>query len=223
MSSTNSIFLPFVYDNLDEAYIRGVLESAGIGEVERIDFVSKRNPEQNHHAVYVHFKSRGLSQTFLEEGVYCEAVSSPAAVAAVAGFWSEIDKDGCPKIVYSDPWFWKCLKPRAKKHTRGKNDAPRIRIVLDEAPAAEEQKPEALLLGGGEGGTTKGMTRAVSAGGVGSAGPVVGPAYDHAGRHWAGRYDDTEDSEPYRTQKGDRDGGDCALRTHGGECADYLA
>ena len=178
MSSTNSIFLPFVYDNLDEAYIRGVLESAGIGEVERIDFVSKRSPEQNHHAVYVHFKSRGLSQTFLEEGVYCEAVSSPAAVAAVDGFWSEIDKDGCPKIVYSDPWFWKCLKPRAKKHTRGKNDAPRIRIVLDEAPAAEEQKPEALLLGGGEGGTTKGMTRAVSAGGVGSAGPVVGPAYE---------------------------------------------
>jgi hypothetical protein len=178
MSSTNSIFLPFVYDNLNEEYIRGVFESAGIGEVERIDFVAKRNPDSNNCKVYVHFKSRGLSQSFLEEGVYCESVSSPAALAAIAGFWAEIDKDGCPKLVYSDPWFWKCLKPRAKKHTRGKNGAPRIRIILDDEPAAKELKPEALLLGGGEGGTTKGMTRAVSAGGVGSAGPVVGPAYD---------------------------------------------
>jgi len=85
MSSTNSIFLPFVYDNLNEEYIRGVFESAGIGEVERIDFVAKRNPDSNNCKVYVHFKSRGLSQSFLEEGVYCESVSSPAALAAIAG------------------------------------------------------------------------------------------------------------------------------------------
>jgi len=210
MSSTNSIFLPFVYDNLNEEYIKDVLESAGIGEVERIDFVAKRNVDQNHCAVYVHFKCRGASDA---------SSLSPD----IAGFWAEIDKDGCPKLVYSDPWFWKCLKPRAKKHSRGKNDAPRIRIIIDNPSTAAEQKPEALLLGGGEGGTTKGMTRAVSAGGVGSAGPVVGPAYDCFinGRD---AVEDDDDDDEYRTQKGDSDGRHGhALRTHGGECADYLA
>jgi hypothetical protein len=208
MSSTNSIFLPFVYDNLSEEYIKNIFESAGIGEVERIDFVSKRNAEQNHQAVYVHFKCRGLvnaSDATLDSSPF----QPSAAVAAVAGFWAEIDKDGCPKLVYSDPWFWKCLKPRAKKHSRGKNDAPRIRIVLDETSATEEHKPETLLLGGGEGGTTKGMTRAVSAGGVGSAGPVVGPSYEFCAELRTNSLDGVEeddDDDEYRTQKGDSGG-----------------
>ena len=101
MSSTNSIFLPFVYDNLSEEYIKNIFESAGIGEVERIDFVSKAK-----------LPSR---------------IIMPSTCTSSAGvnldrrhcwdFWAEIDKDGCPKLVYSDPWFWKCLKPRAKKHS----------------------------------------------------------------------------------------------------------
>ena len=161
MSSTNSIFIPFVYDNLSEGYICSVIETAGIGEVERIDFVNKRDEGQNHHAIYVHFKKRGVT-----------------TVPSIYGFWESIDADKCVKLVYSDPWYWKCLKPRARKPARGRNEAPRIRIVLpDDAPAMSASKatPEDPPVLAGV------MMRAVSAGGFGSAGPVAGPAADAGG------------------------------------------
>jgi hypothetical protein len=150
MSSTNSIFIPFVYDNLSEAYIHSVIEDSHIGEVERIDFVNKRDEGQNHHAIYIHFKERSYFNN---------------------GFWESIDADKCVKLVYSEPWYWKCLKPRARKPARGRNEAPRIRIVLpDDAPAMSSSKatPEDPPVLAGV------MVRAVSAGGFGSGGPVAG-------------------------------------------------
>ena len=165
MSSTNSIFIPFVYDNLSEEYVRSVIETAGIGDVERIDFVPKRDEEQNHYAIYVHFKCRG---------------TTTACLPSVYGFWAGIDEDKCVKLVYSDPWYWKCLKPRARKPARGRNAAPRIRIILpDDAPAMSATKnynDVVLPLGGAEK-----MARAVSAGGFGSAGPVAGQATSDTG------------------------------------------
>ena len=161
MSSTNSIFIPFVYDNLSEEYVRSVIETAGIGEVERIDFVPKRDEEQNHHAIYVHFKCRGTT-----------------TMPSINGFWAGIDEDKCVKLVYNDPWYWKCLKPRAKKPTRGRNEAPRIRIILpDDAASMSASKvtPEGSIPPSGV------MARAVSAGGFGSAGPVVGPSNTSTG------------------------------------------
>jgi hypothetical protein len=84
-----SLCIPRVFSNIDEKRIRRIFDELNMGEIERIDVVSKTTEKgEKFNRVFVHFK-RWLANNNADT----------ARERLING--KEI------KIIYDDPWFWK--------------------------------------------------------------------------------------------------------------------
>ena len=123
-----TICIPRVFPNINESRIRKVFDDLKMGQIERVDIVSKTTEKgEKFNRVFVHFKkwnSEGNAQVARERLLNGKDI----------------------KIVYDDPWFWKVSayrqperehqqKPRAQQKPAYKKPT----IEFDDSD--EEQKP----------------------------------------------------------------------------------
>lgn len=112
-----SLCIPRVFSNWNETRIRRIFDDLGMGEIQRIDVVSKTTEKgEKFNRVFVHFK-----RWFANEN------ADMARERLLNG--KEI------KIVYDDPWFWKVSAYReAKKndHRSDREERPRASIRFDD-------------------------------------------------------------------------------------------
>ena len=111
--SEPSICIPRVFKNTTRKDLFGVFEKLDIGAVDRIDMVAKVNTRgESYNKVFIHFKAWNKR--------------SPVAQATR----DKLLKGEEIKIVYSEPWFWKCTASRVEKPTFRDYSAPPPRIDL---------------------------------------------------------------------------------------------
>jgi hypothetical protein len=123
-----TICIPRVFPNINESRIRKVFDDLKMGQIERVDIVSKTTEKgEKFNRVFVHFKkwnSEGNAQVARERLLNGKDI----------------------KIVYDDPWFWKVSayrqperehqqKPRAQQKPAYKKPT----IEFDDSD--EERKP----------------------------------------------------------------------------------
>jgi hypothetical protein len=119
-----------VFSNWTESRIRRIFDDLGMGEIQRIDVVSKTTEKgEKFNRVFVHFKRWFANQN-----------ADMARERLLNG--KEI------KIVYDDPWFWKVSAYREVKkdnHHSDREERPRASIRFDDdreqALRPREQRP----------------------------------------------------------------------------------
>ena len=111
-----SLCIPRVFTNWTESRIRKVFNELGMGEIQRIDIISKNTDKgDKFNRVFVHFKQW-----------FSNSNADMARERLLNG--KEI------KIMYDEPWFWKVSAYREVK----KNDhepvvrRPRVSIIFDD-------------------------------------------------------------------------------------------
>ena len=118
-----SLCIPRVFSNWTESRIRRIFDDLGMGEIQRIDVVSKTTEKgEKFNRVFVHFKRWFANQN-----------ADMARERLLNG--KEI------KIVYDDPWFWKVSAYREVKkdnHHSDREERPRASIRFDDD---REQRP----------------------------------------------------------------------------------
>ena len=111
--SEPSICIPRVFKSTTRKDLYGVIERLDLGAVERIDMVPKTNDRgESYYKVFIHFKQWNNKNT----------VAKATRDKLLQG--EEI------KIVYNEPWFWKCTASRVEKPTFRDYTAPPPRIDL---------------------------------------------------------------------------------------------
>jgi len=119
-----SLCIPRVYSNIDEARIRRVFEELDMGDIQRIDVISKTNDKgDKFNRIFVHFKQWNASEN-----------ANIARERLING--KEI------KILYDDPWFWKVsayrepVRPSGAKQSYAHRPQKKasIQIDSDDAP-----------------------------------------------------------------------------------------
>ena len=119
-----SLCIPRVYSNIDEARIRRVFDELDMGDIQRIDVISKTNDKgDKFNRVFVHFKQWNASEN-----------ANIARERLING--KEI------KILYDDPWFWKVsayrepVRPSGAKQSYAHRPQKKasIQIDSDDAP-----------------------------------------------------------------------------------------
>jgi len=120
-----SLCIPRVYSNIDEARIRRVFDELDMGDIQRIDVISKTNDKgDKFNRVFVHFKQWNASEN-----------ANIARERLING--KEI------KILYDDPWFWKVsayrepVRPSGgakQSHVHRPQKKASIQIDSDDAP-----------------------------------------------------------------------------------------
>jgi len=112
-----SLCIPRVFSNWTESRIRRIFDDLGMGEIQRIDVVSKTTEKgEKFNRVFVHFKRWFSNQN-----------ADMARERLLNG--KEI------KIVYDDPWFWKVSAYREVKkdnHHSDREERPRASIRFDD-------------------------------------------------------------------------------------------
>ena len=112
-----SLCIPRVFSNWTESRIRRIFDDLGMGEIQRIDVVSKTTEKgEKFNRVFVHFKRWFANQN-----------ADMARERLLNG--KEI------KIVYDDPWFWKVSAYREVKkdnHHLDREERPRASIRFDD-------------------------------------------------------------------------------------------
>ena len=98
MSSSYSVFIPRVFTNITEQRITTIFQQLDIGDVRKVDLITKENNNGTFNMAFVHFE--GLYNTDAAE-TFRQDVENPEKKA---------------KIVYDEPWFWLVL-PFIKKET----------------------------------------------------------------------------------------------------------
>ena len=107
-----SICIPRVFKSTTRKDLFGVIDRLELGAVGRIDMVSKTNDRgEPYYKVFIHFKQWNKN-----------ALAKATRDKLLQG--EEI------KIVYNEPWFWKCTASRVEKPTFRDYTAPPPRIDL---------------------------------------------------------------------------------------------
>ena len=128
-----SLCIPRVFPNWSESRIRRVFDDLEMGEIQRIDVVSKTTEKgDKFNRVFVHFKSWFSNQN-----------ADMARERLLNG--KEI------KIVYDDPWFWKVSAYRESnknsEHHSEREERPRVSIRFDDdnrpnrRPVEQDRRP----------------------------------------------------------------------------------
>jgi len=108
-----SICIPRVFTSTTRKDLFQVVEKLNLGAVDRIDMVSKVNDRgEPYYKVFIHFKMWNNK----------DATARATRDKLLKG--EEI------KIVYRDPWFWKCTASRVEKPQYRDYSAPPPRIDL---------------------------------------------------------------------------------------------
>ena len=111
--SEPSICIPRVFKSTTRKELYGVIGRLDLGAVDRIDMVAKVNDRgESYNKVFIHFKAWNKK--------------SPVAQAAR----EKLLQGEEIKIVYSEPWFWKCTASRVDKPEFRDYSAPPPRIDL---------------------------------------------------------------------------------------------
>ena len=98
--SEPSLCIPRVFPNITWQRVKESLEDVGLGEIERVDMVPKKNDDgKPFKRVFVHFKKWATTP---------EATEARKMVLSGEMF----------QVVYDDPWFWKIGKSHAAKPER---------------------------------------------------------------------------------------------------------
>ena len=124
-----SLCIPRVFSNWTENRIRRIFDDLGMGEIQRIDVVSKTTEKgEKFNRVFVHFKRWFANKN-----------ADMARERLLNG--KEI------KIVYDDPWFWKVSSYREANKTEHpvREERPRATIKFDddrERPRDDRRPPE---------------------------------------------------------------------------------
>ena len=116
-----SLYIPRVFENIDEEKIIKTFESLLLGKVNHVDFVTKMDKKSVYKSAYVHFD-------YWFKNV------------AADNLQDKIRKNKEARIVYDDPWFWVVLENSAKKYDLTK--APRQRIDLSGLKEYKKDKIE---------------------------------------------------------------------------------
>ena len=110
--SEPSICIPRMFKSTTRKDIYAVIEKLDLGAVDRIDLVAKTNVrDESYNKVFIHFKTwsrNPQAQATREKLLQGEEI----------------------KIVYSEPWFWKCTASRVEKPAFRDYTAPPPRIDL---------------------------------------------------------------------------------------------
>ena len=111
--SEPSICIPRVFKSTTRKDIYNVIEKLDLGAVDRIDMVAKTNDRgESYNKVFIHFK------TWNKRNSTAQATRD------------KLLKGEEIKIVYSEPWFWKCTASRVEKPAFRDYSAPPPRIDL---------------------------------------------------------------------------------------------
>lgn len=111
--SEPSICIPRVFKSITRKEIFGIIERLDLGAVDRIDMVAKTNERgECYNKVFIHFKLWNKR--------------NPSAQATR----EKLLKGEEVKIVYNEPWFWKCTASRVEKPAFRDYSAPPPRIDL---------------------------------------------------------------------------------------------
>jgi len=111
--SEPSICIPRVFKSTTRKDIYDVIERLDLGPVDRIDMVAKTNVRgECYNKVFIHFKMWNKK--------------NPTAQATR----DKLLKGEEVKIVYNEPWFWKCTESRVDKPAFRDYSAPPPRIDL---------------------------------------------------------------------------------------------
>ena len=117
-----SLCIPRVFPNIDEKRIRRIFDDLALGEIQAIDFVSKKTEKgENFNRIFVHFRRW-----------YSNRNADTARERLLDG--KEI------KIIYDEPWFWKvsAYRPPAQPAPRPAQKPARPHIEFD---SEEERRP----------------------------------------------------------------------------------
>ena len=110
-----SLCIPRVFTNWTESRIRRIFDEIGLGEILRIDVISKNTEKgEKFNRVFVHFK---------------RWFSNPNADMARERLLNGKDI----KIVYDEPWFWKISAYRETRNESASVLRPRTSIKLDDS------------------------------------------------------------------------------------------
>lgn len=108
--STPSLCIPRVFPNITWQRVKDALEDVGLGEIDRVDMVHKKNEKgESFKRVFVHFKRWATTP---------EATAAREMVLGGDMF----------QVTYDDPWFWKIGMSHAEKperRTATKKTAPK--------------------------------------------------------------------------------------------------
>jgi hypothetical protein len=108
-----SICIPRVFTSTTRRDLYQVIEKLALGAVDRIDMVSKVNDRgEPYNKVFIHFKTWNTKD------------------ATAVATRDKLLKGEEIKIVYRDPWFWKCTASRVEKPEYRDYSAPPPRIDL---------------------------------------------------------------------------------------------
>lgn len=109
-----SLCIPRVFTNWTESRIRRIFDEIGLGEILRIDVISKNTEKgEKFNRVFVHFK---------------HWFSNPNADMARERLLNGKDI----KIVYDEPWFWKISAYRETRNESASVLRPRAPIKLND-------------------------------------------------------------------------------------------
>lgn len=98
--STPSLCIPRVFPNITWERVKDALEDVGLGEIDRVDMVLKKNEKgESFKRVFVHFKRWATTP---------EATQAREMVLSGEMF----------QVTYDDPWFWKVGMSHADKPER---------------------------------------------------------------------------------------------------------
>jgi hypothetical protein len=114
-SNIPSLCIPRVFPNIDEKRIRRIFNDLALGEIQTIDFVSKKTDKgEPFNRIFVHFRRWFSNQN-----------ADTARERLLDG--KEI------KIIYDDPWFWKvsAYRPPAQPAPRLAQKPARPHISFD--------------------------------------------------------------------------------------------
>ena len=111
--SEPSICIPRVFKSTTRKDLYTVIERLDLGAVERIDMVPKTNERnESYYKVFIHFKQWN-NKTTMAQATRTKLLQGEEV-----------------KIVYNEPWFWKCTASRVEKPAFRDYSAPPPRIDL---------------------------------------------------------------------------------------------
>jgi hypothetical protein len=87
-----SLCIPRVENNYNKDFIIGVFNNCKLGVIDRVDIVPNHKENAKFNRVFVHYKS--INNINLLD---------------------RLRNGGSLKVVYSNPWFWKCIQSRIQK------------------------------------------------------------------------------------------------------------
>lgn len=117
--SVYSICIPRVFSNITWKRVKTVFDQLTLGEIDRVDMVERMTDDGTaYKRVFIHFKSWYDSEN----------------ATAVR---NQLDAEGGEiKIVYDDPWYWKCFKSRVARP--------------EQAPTSKQRRVPTIELDGGK-------------------------------------------------------------------------